>query len=209
MVVQDWVLGASKYLSTEEAKRLLEATRERGEKANQLGRKTGTRDYLLIHLGLATGLRVSEMANLTCGDISIRDGASSLIVRNGKGGKVRVVAFNGAFKDHLVRYLRWKEETGESVHPGAALLASAVTGGAMTPRALQKAFKRCAAHAGLSPHYSIHSLRHTFACHLYKASGWNLRLVQKQLGHSSIATTQVYADVMEPDLRRAMEKLYG
>ena len=41
-----------------------------------------------------------------------------------------------------------------------------------------------------------------------KASGYNLRLVQKQLGHSSIRTTEVYADVMEPDTQKALEKLY-
>lgn len=115
---------------------------------------------------------------------------------------------NRALRDHVVRFLPWNEETGEPVGEDAPLLLSSITGRTMTTRALQKAFKRCAASAGLSSHYSIHSLRHTFACHLYKASRWNLRLVQKQLGHSSIVTTQVYADVMEPDMRRALERSY-
>jgi site-specific recombinase XerD len=79
----------------------------------------------------------------------------------------------------------------------------------MTTRAIEKAFKRTAARAGLSSHYSIHGLRHTYACELYRASGYNLRLVQKQLGHSHIGTTQVYADVVEPDMQRALQKLYS
>jgi site-specific recombinase XerD len=78
----------------------------------------------------------------------------------------------------------------------------------MTTRALEKVFKTSAARAGLSNHYSIHSLRHTYACELYRASGYNLRLVQKQLGHARIQTTEVYADVMEPDMQRALERLY-
>jgi len=47
-----------------------------------------------------------------------------------------------------------------------------------------------------------------YACQLYKASGYNLRLVQKRLGHASIRTTEVYANVMESDIQDALKKLY-
>ena len=192
MAAYHWVLDESKFLSTGEVKRLLHTAKTRAERSGG----TARRDYLIVHLALSTGLRVSEVASLKCGDIFIEDGMSSLLVRSGKGGKPRSVAFNGALKDHLVEYLHWKRENSEPVTDDAPLLASSNTGRCMTTRAIQKAFKRCAARARISPHYSMHSCRHTFACHLYKASGWNLRLVQKQLGHASIATTQVYADVM-------------
>ncbi|GAH75377.1 unnamed protein product, partial [marine sediment metagenome] len=59
----------------------------------------------------------------------------------------------------------------------------------------------------LPKRYSIHCLRHTYATRLYKASGYNLRLVQKQLGHSSVSTTQVYADVMDSDVDQAVANL--
>jgi site-specific recombinase XerD len=203
-----WVLNESKFLSTTEARRLLRAVRSRAEKSLGPARKAAVREYLIVHLGLSTGLRVGEMANLRCGDVFVENGMSSLLVRRGKGGKPRTVRFNGELREHLVRYFRWKGEIGESVAGEAPLLMSEKTEGFMTTRAIQKAFKRCTARAGLSLHYSVHSLRHTYACHLYKASGWNLRLVQKQLGHASIATTQVYADVMEPDTQRALERLY-
>ena len=208
MVRSYWVLDETKFLSTREVRRLLRAARTGAEEAGGPAGRAAVRDYLIVHLALFTGLRVSEAANLKCGDIFIADGMSSLLVRRGKGGKPRSVAFNVALKDHLVEYLRWKKEIGDAVTGDAPLLVSSSTGRAMTTRAIQKAFKRCAVRAGLSPHYSMHSLRHTFASHLYKASGWNLRLVQKQLGHASIATTQVYADVMQPDARRALERLY-
>ena len=77
----------------------------------------------------------------------------------------------------------------------------------MTTTAIQKVFKFWAKKAGLSSHYSVHSLRHTYAVRLYKSSGNNLRLVQKLLGHSSISTTQVYADVVESDVQEAVDKL--
>ena len=87
------------------------------------------------------------------------------------------------------------------------MVVSSLTGVHLCTRALQDVFKRCAKLAGLAEHYSIHCLRHTYACLLLKASNWNLRLVQKQLGHSSITTTQVYADVMMPGLKRALDHL--
>ena len=77
----------------------------------------------------------------------------------------------------------------------------------LTKMALQKVFYRSAERAGLQGH-SIHHLRHTYASHLYKASGFNLRLVQKQLGHRSIKTTEVYADVFNEDTEKALERLY-
>ena len=107
-----------------------------------------------------------------------------------------------AVEDNLV------DLVGERVGPDDPLLQSSCTGGHLTTRAIEKAFKRVAARAGLSEHFSIHSLRHTYACQLYKASGYNLRLVQKQLGHSKSQTTEVYADVMMPEIKEALDRMY-
>ena len=204
-----WVLNESKFLSTEEVRQLLRAVESRAQTAlGPAARRTATQDRMIVGLGLSTGLRVAEIAGLRCGDVFVHDGMSSLLVRRGKGGKTRLVSFNGDLKARLVEFLEWKRRWNEPTESEAPLLRSSRTGKPLTVRAIQKVFKRCARLAGLSPRYSIHSLRHTYACHLYKASGWNLRLVQRQLGHTSIATTQVYADVMEPDVRRALERLY-
>jgi len=204
----NWVLEPSKFLTKEEAKKLLETARDRAEVVFAKRRKIPVRDYLIIDLALSTGLRVMEIAQLDCGDVFIRDGISSLLVRNGKCGKRRLVRFGESLKDHLNEYILWKQNVGEPMGPSDPLFLSSNTGCHLTTRAIQKAFKRTAVKAGLSSHYSIHCLRHTYACQLYKASGYNLRLVQKQLGHSSIHTTEVYADVMEPDIQDALRRLY-
>ena len=74
----------------------------------------------------------------------------------------------------------------------------------MTTSAIQKVVKRVMRLAGLLVHYSVHSLRHIYATLLYKSSGNNLRLVQQQLGHSSVQTTTVYANVMDEDVEKAV-----
>lgn len=204
----NWVLEPGKFMSREEAKALLETGRKRAELAVAKGQKVSVRDYFIVDLALSTGLRVMEIAQLNCGNIFIRDGISSLLVRRGKGGKKRLVRFGGSLRRHLNKYILWKQAIGEPTGSSNPLLLSIATGSYMSTRAIQKAFKRTAAKAGLSIHYSIHCLRHTYACQLYKASGYNLRLVQKQLGHSSIRTTEVYADVMEPDIQDALRRLY-
>jgi integrase/recombinase XerD len=204
----NWVLEPSKFLTKEETKKLLETARDRAEVVFAKRRKIPVRDYLIVDLALSTGLRVMEIAQLDCGDVFIRNGISSLLVRNGKCGKRRLVRFGESLKDHLNEYILWKQNVGEPTGPSDPLFLSSNTGCHLTTRAIQKVFKRTAVRAGLSTHYSIHCLRHTYACQLYKASNYNLRLVQKQLGHSSIRTTEVYADVMEPDIQDALRELY-
>ena len=204
----NWVLDRSKFLSLAEAKQLLETARKWAETAALHSHKAPIRDYLIIHLALATGLRVMEIAQLNCGDLFAHDWGDALAVRNGKGGKRRLVWFDGKLRQHYEDYLDWKQANDEPVGPDDPLLQSSCTGGHLTTRAIEKAFKRVAARAGLSEHFSIHSLRHTYACQLYKASGYNLRLVQKQLGHSKSQTTEVYADVMMPDMQKALDRMY-
>jgi site-specific recombinase XerD len=200
----NWVLEPWRFLSEREAKTLPATAKE----CAMQGRKTPVRDYLIVDIGLSTGLRVMEIAQLNCGDIFIRDSILSLLVRHGKGGRRRLVRFGESLSGHLAEYAAWKKGLGEPTGSCDPLLRSSTTGGHMSTRAIQLAFKRTAARAGLPSHYSIHCLRHTYACQLYRASGYNLRLVQKQLGHSSIRTTEVYADVMEPDVQDALARLY-
>jgi site-specific recombinase XerD len=199
-----WVLEPDKYLRKDEASRLLNVARYRAE----TGRKVSVRDYFIIDLALTTGLRVMEIAALKCSDLFLDGRICSVLVRKGKGNKKRLVYFTGPFRNHCKEYFNWKRTMGESVESEKPLLVSSNTGDHMTTRAIQKAFKRTAQRAQLNPNYSIHATRHTYACFLLKASNWNLRLVQKQLGHSKISTTQVYADVMMPDVKKALDRLY-
>jgi site-specific recombinase XerD len=204
----DWVLDPRRCLTEPEVRRLRRAARECARVALASGSKVPVRDRFIVELALGTGLRVMEIAHLNCGDVLSDQAQAVLLVRNGKGGKRRLVQFGSAFGAVYRQFVLWKNEAGEPTGPEDPLLLSSNTGRHMTTRAIQKAFKRCAVRAGLPGYYSIHCLRHTYACALYKASGYNLRLVQKQLGHARIVTTQVYADVMAPDVRPALERLY-
>ena len=204
----EWVLDEGKFLKKKEVEKLMNSVEQRKRDALGKAKKIPVRDWFVINLTMLTGLRVQELANLNCGDFYIGDGVSFLIVRHGKGNKQRVVKFNGELKKAFLEYISWKEKIGEATGPDHPLIFSSNTKGHMTTRALERIFKRCARRAGISENYSIHSLRHTYACHLYKASRYNLRLVQKQLGHSSTKVTEVYADVLNPDANKALARLY-
>ena len=203
----NWTLDESKYLNLDKVKQLRAACQKAKILAIRESKPTPVRDWFMVELGLFSGLRVEEMTDLKVSDLHIKEEESSLTVRKGKGGKSRTIQIKGAFKHECLFYLNWKKEQCQDISPEACLLTGPKDN-PLTTRALQKAFKRCLKKAGLDDHYSIHCLRHTYGSHLYKASQYNLRLVQEQLGHSSIRTTQVYANLMDNDVKEAAENLY-
>jgi site-specific recombinase XerD len=204
----DWILTKDKYLSEEEASRLRKKMEASAIVANARGNKQAIRDWMIIDLALSTGLRVMEVAALKHGDIFIRRGESELIVRCGKGGKMGRVSIGSKLKAHLKEYIEWKQELGLPVGKDDFLFISQ-RGGKFTTRGLQLLFKQALQTAGLDTSYGFHAMRHTYAVMLYKASGWNLRLVQKELRHSSVKTTQVYADVSDEDAEKAVNGLWA
>jgi site-specific recombinase XerD len=202
-----WVLSEKKYLKLSEVNKLRKACKESRYLELKPDKSVTARNWFMIELGLYTGLRVDEMRNLKCGDLNIQTDQSSVSVRKGKGNKPRVVRISESFKNKCKRFFAWKQRKGQSIEPDAYLLTSNKDN-QLSKRALQKAFKQCVVRAGL-PHYcSVHMLRHTFATYLLKASNYNLRLVQAQLGHSSIRTTQVYMGLMDEDVKKAINRLY-
>ncbi|MCP4396998.1 MAG: tyrosine-type recombinase/integrase, partial [bacterium] len=152
----NWSLEPSKYLSKEEVSKLLVASKDRIKRASARREKVTIRDFFIIDLGLSTGLRVMEMAALKCGDLFLEHSVPFLLVRKGKGGKRRIVYFNGQFKKHCGEDLMWKKNAGEPMGADDPLLRSDASGGHLTTRAIQKTFKRCAQTAGLSLAFSIH-----------------------------------------------------
>jgi integrase/recombinase XerD len=164
------------------------------------------RNWFMIELGLYTGLRVMEMANLKIKDLVIFDEHSSIIVRRGKGGKRRDVWINSKFKKVCIKYLNIREKLGIPNTPESYLLVSNKRA-KLTTRALEKAFKKCAEFAGLSKHYSIHCLRHTYATFSLEA-GVDIRFLQEQMGHASIKTTEMYLSLIFGKNRQALEHIY-
>lgn len=198
--MSQWIITPEKYLNEDEVKALRKVASDQAILARSKGNQTAVRNQLIIELALGTGLRVSEMGNLKVGDLHLGKAQNSLIVRNGKGGKDRVVAFNSSLKNLISGYLDYR--ISQSTY-----LFHSERGEQMTRFGIGRVFKTLAGMAGIAEHHSIHSLRHTYATNLYKASDYNLRLVQKQLGHSSITTTSVYSDVINQDLTDALENM--
>jgi len=196
----NWIVTPEKYLSEEEVSKLLKVCSDAADLAFNKGHWIAVRDYMIIDLALNTGLRVQELSDLKINDLHIQYGESALTVQNGKGGKKRLVKFGKKTKAHLKKYLAER-------HSKSEYLFISSRGVKLQRSAIQKIFKKWARKAHLSPAYSIHGLRHTHATQLYKASGNNLRMVQKQLGHSNIQTTTVYSDVVDEDVDEALERL--
>ncbi len=197
-MAKQWLITPDKYLSTSETKQLTTTIDDAAILAKSKGRFAPVRDNAIIHLALGTGLRVSELTSLKVDHIHFKRGSNQIVVYKGKGDKDRIVTINNNLKSIIQQYMDY--------HLSVYLFPSE-RGEQLTRSGIQQIFKKWANKAGLPKRYSIHSLRHTYATNLYKASGYNLRLVQKQLGHSSISTTQVYADTFDEDLEIAVEKL--
>jgi site-specific recombinase XerD len=79
--------------------------------------------------------------------------------------------------------------------------------GSLTRHGVWRSVKGLMAAVGLDPRYAVHSLRHTYATCLYRASGADLEIVMEQLGHASIKTTTIYARVTKEDKLRAANAL--
>ncbi|MCP3686041.1 MAG: phage integrase family protein [bacterium] len=195
-----WLITPEKYLKEEEVQRIVKTCSDAAYLAEVKGNWLPIRDWMIIDLALNTGLRVQEVADLKVEDLHLEYNQSALTVQNGKGGKKRVVRYGSKLKAHLKKYLKQKLKSGP-------YLFSSSRGEKLTRTALLLIVKNCYKRSSLPSHYHFHSLRHTYATRLYKSSNNNLRLVQKQLGHSSVATTQVYSDVLDEDVEQALRKL--
>ena len=150
------------------------------------------RDWMIIDLALSTGLRVSEISNLKEKDIFIGNNEFELIVTRGKGNKRRTVYFDPSLKAHLKKYIVWKHSSGKTEE----YLFFSKHNPRMCVESLERVFNKLRDIAGLPPHLSFHSQRHSYATWLYSKTK-DLRLVQKQLGHSSPVITALYADIVE------------
>ena len=194
------------FLTPAQVKLLKDHCRARAAAGVHDRRRHPVRDWAILHVALDAGLRVSEICALRVGDVILDSDHASIIVRDGKGHKKRGVRIGSALRDHLAEFIAWKAEHGESISNRAPLFVS-LRGGPLTRSAVFRIFKTNARAVGIPSRFSIHSCRHTYASLLYRASNYNIRLVQKQLGHSSIQTTQIYADVLSEDAAIAVDRL--
>ena len=144
-----------------------------------------TRDWAMLELFYATGMRLAELAGLSEGDVDL---VSDQVKVRGKGKKERLVPLGGHAARALRAYLRLREERGTADRRALFLNAR---GGRLTPRGVQLAMRGLFDTLPRGRELHVHSLRHSFASHLLDA-GADLRAVQELLGHASLSTTQVY-----------------
>jgi integrase/recombinase XerD len=164
--------------------------------------KEDFRDKALFELLLASGLRVGELVSLELSDLS---GGQEIKI-TGKGNKERFVLYDALSKDALKKYLEKRRLfLGENKNERALFLNT--KGGALTDRGVRYILSRRLVKSALAKNISPHSLRHTFATSLLK-NGADIRSVQTLLGHSSLATTQVYTHLGLDELRDAHRKYH-
>ena len=193
-----------KYLTEPQVKALRRVVRDKAA----TGKMTSIREWMAMDLLTATGLRVSEAANLSCGDVRAGYGESAVFVRDGKGGRSRTVEIPDGLKKHLRAFLKWKEDRGEATRPDDPLLLG--QRGQWTGQALEQIVKKYFRALGIyEPGKSAHALRHSYAVQYYRQSEHDLRGLQKQLGHSSIQTTQIYADITREDIQHHIKGLWN
>lgn len=165
------------------------------------------RDKAILELLYSSGLRVSELCNLNRDHINLNRG--EFMVR-GKGQKDRPVFISPEATECLATYLATRTDSAKPLfirYSGAKTGDSEGESFRLTPRSVQRIVSQYAKLAGITKHVSPHTLRHSFATDLLM-NGADIRSVQSMLGHSNIATTQVYTHVTDQHLREVHQRFH-
>ncbi|HSO66385.1 MAG TPA: site-specific tyrosine recombinase XerD [Desulfatirhabdiaceae bacterium] len=164
---------------------------------------TGARNAAMMELMYAAGLRVSELIKLKTHDVNTE---ACFVRTTGKGSKERVVPIGERAKitvDYYLNTMRSIILSGRT----SPFLFIARAGQPMTRQGFWKIIQKYAKMAGIHKKITPHSLRHSFASHLVEG-GADLRSVQIMLGHSDIATTQIYTHVARDRLKKVHETFH-
>jgi len=195
-----------KYFNTRQIATLRRMVRDRSVLAQAKNRLTAIREWAVLDVLTSTGMRVGEVVDLRCGDINCGYAECEIFVRNGKGGKSRKIQIQESLKTHIRQFIAWKKEMNEGIEEDDYLFVG--QRGPWTSQAVQQIVKKYLKQLGLyEKGKSVHSLRHSYATELYKNSK-DLRAVQKQLGHASIVTTMIYADVTKEDIKEHLSGMW-
>jgi integrase/recombinase XerD len=157
---------------------------------------TGQRDLCMIKLMLNAGLRASEVLDLGWHEVDLHTGR--LTVRRGKGDRDRQVWVS---EPTLELMRAWRERAPASPYCFSTLHGTRIHG-----QALREMMARRGKKAGITKGVHPHMLRHTYATELYRETK-DIRLVQKALGHASLATTMIYTHIVDDDMETAMRAL--
>ena len=163
----------------------------------------GTRDKSMLELLYATGIRVSELVALDCGDINLELGYLKCSKNNDREriipvGTIALEILGKYIRDVRPGLLRGKSETALYVN---------YKGERLTRQGFWKIIKGYKNKAKINKDITPHTLRHSFAAHLIE-NGADLKSVQEMLGHSDISTTQVYAQITKNRIKEVYNKAH-
>ncbi|MBM3210090.1 hypothetical protein FJZ39_02015 [Candidatus Saccharibacteria bacterium] len=188
------------FLHFDEIERLLEQI--------PLDSEQGLRDRAIVELLFSSGLRVSELVNLNRDHVNTT--RREFMVR-GKGQKDRPVFIGQAAAARVEDYLAARTDSLPPLFLGYSRTTLSDTTGdyrRLTARSIQRIVSKYARLAGITKKVSPHTMRHSFATDLLM-NGADIRSVQSMLGHSNIATTQVYTHVTDEHLREVYERFHS
>ena len=160
------------------------------------------RDTALIELLYSTGLRVSELINLSVHGVDLKNRYLRCI---GKRRRERLVPFGERVRDLLETYVKFTR--GRYGGAGTDLLFPGGSGKKMSRSTVWKLIRKHALQAGIKKEIGPHTLRHSFATHMLEG-GADLRSIQEMLGHRDISTTQIYTHVTTKHLKNAHKKFH-
>lgn len=187
------------FLSAEEVERLFAQP--------DISTLAGVRDRAILELLFSSGLRVSELVGLDREHINLK--RREFMVR-GKGQKDRPIFISEEAAGWIQAYLDKRSDTVRPLfmrYSGRKTVDTSGNYHRLTARSVQRLVAKYALLAGITKHVSPHTLRHSFATDLLM-NGADLRSVQAMLGHSNIATTQIYTHVTDPHLKSIHEKFH-
>jgi integrase/recombinase XerC len=173
------------------------------ESGTQQGDPLAMRDRLIVELLYATGIRVSELCGL---DVDDADPSRRVVQVLGKGDKQRTVPFGEPSAKALRAWLTDGRPAVATAESGPALLLGA-RGRRLDPRQVRTVVHQTVAAVHGAPDLGPHGLRHSAATHLLEG-GADLRIVQELLGHSTLATTQLYTHVTVNRLRAVHDQAH-
>ena len=160
------------------------------------------RDCSLVLFLLNTGLRLNEAVSLKLEDVQLTDRKGLVWVRQGKGGKQRIVPLNLDARKALQEWLDIRPEDGTHF---IWIAVESDQDQALSSRSVQRALNRIGHQAGITQ-LTPHMLRHSFAKNLID-SGVGLEKVASLLGHSSLNTTRIYVTPNQGDLEKAVDQI--
>lgn len=183
------------FFSEKEIDTLLTANEKRIDKLKD-------RDQALLMLMFASGLRASEVVNLTFNQV---DFDNRIMKISGKGNKDRLVPFTNSAKEAMLNYINGLRKDLLKKDTKYIFLNS--QGNKMTVRGLEYILDEIEAKTGLYGKIHPHMLRHSFATKMLNR-GADLRTIQELLGHSSIETTSIYTHVAYENMKETYEKTF-